>query len=81
MNTKELLKKANTKKVSGGQKFAYMVLRTGYIFFDYYETGKGTVEERDPSHAIWGTYKIGEEAVKVIRTRKQVVTETYTLAK
>lgn len=88
MTTNELLKKNNTKKVGGGQMYAYMLVKdtkwgkAGKLFFEFYENDDGvTVDERDPSGATWGTYKIGEEAVLVIRQRKQVITETYKLAK
>lgn len=88
MTTNELLKKANTKTVSGGEKYAYMVIKdtkwgkAGKIFFDFYENDDGvTVDHRDASGTTWATYTIGEEAVLVIRQRKQVITETYKLAK
>lgn len=88
MTTNELLKKNSTKKVGGGQMYAYMLVKdtkwgkAGKLFFEFYENDDGvTVDERDPSGATWATYKIGEEAVLVIRQRKQVITETYKLAK
>lgn len=88
MNTNELLQKANTEKVSSGEKYAYMVIKdtkwgkAGKIFFDFYENDDGvTVDHRDASGATWAAYTIGEEAVLVIRERKQVITETYKLAR
>ena len=88
MTTNELLKKNSTKKVGGGEKYAYMLVKDtkwgkeGKLIFDFYENDDGvTVDHRDPSGATWATYKIGEEAVLVIRKRKQVITETYKLAR
>lgn len=88
MTTNELLKKNNTKTVSGGEKYAYMVIKdtkwgkAGKLFFDFYENDDGvTVDHRDASGTTWATYTIGEEAVLVIRKRKQVITETYKLAR
>ena len=83
-----MLKQANTEKVSGGEKYAYMVIKdtkwgkAGKIFFDFYENDDGlTVDHRDASGTTWATYTIGEEAVLIIRERKQVITETYKLAR
>jgi len=88
MTTNELLKQANTEKVSGGETYAYMVIKdtkwgkAGKIFFDFYENDDGvTVDQRDPSGATWATYRIGEEAVLIVRERKQVITETFRLAR